>query len=97
MRETLTKEEKLKRAEKRKASYQELYCTRSSKTTLHPPKSKGTTHLESDANPKDIAASVYQEMTASGHWGTTGTGHRPPGSRDAAHRLSGKPWARPGV
>ena len=78
MRETLTKKEKLKLAEKRKTSYQELYCTRSSKTTLHPTKSKGTTHLESDANP----ASVYEEMTASGHRGTTGTGHLPPGSRD---------------
>ena len=52
LRETLTKEERLKRAQKRETSYQELYYTRSSKTNPQPPNSKGTTHLKADTKPK---------------------------------------------
>ena len=55
----MTKKEKLKLAEKRKTSYQELYCTRFSKTNPQPPNPKEP-HLKADANPKEIAASVYQ-------------------------------------
>ena len=67
LREMLGKEGNYKWTEERESSYQELIRTMSSETTLRPFNSKRPIHFVSDASPKGIAASVYQE-TAGGSW-----------------------------
>ena len=62
LREMLGKEGTFRWTEDREHSYQELIRTMSSETTLRPFNPSRPTHFVSDASPKGIAASVYQQM-----------------------------------